>query len=383
MRLSVVLMNKKILFFVTEDWFFCSHFMDRAVAAIKAGYEVGVVTRIRNHGEMIKNNGIALHSLDMNRGGVNPFVELKVLIKLIDRYRRESPCIVHNVGLKPIIYGSLAARFAGIKTVVNAPVGMGYIFSSDHIKARLAKPVVVLLYRYLMSLGDANVIVENHDDFRLFLEKRFISQDKIKIIRGAGVNLEIFSPNEEPHGDLVILLPARMLIDKGVCEFVEAAKMLKMEGLNARFILAGNTDTDNPGSLSEITLTNWVREGYVEWWGFCENMPDVLGKVHVVCLPSYREGLPKALIEAAACGRAIVATDVPGCREVVEHNINGLLVKPKDSADLAKALRILIKNEKLRKSMGLASRKKAVKEFSITRVSCETLLLYDRIVGCI
>jgi len=366
-------MNRKfkLLYFVSEDWYFCSHRLPLAMAACEAGFEVVVVTRVYEHGEAIHRAGLRVIPFDMSRRGMNPLRELQVLARLIAIYRKEKPDLIHHVAMKPVIYGSLAACFFGTRHVVNAMAGMGWLFTSGNIKARLIKPLVRLLFRVLLS--PTRVIVQNPDDAALMAG---VGVESVHLIRGSGVNAAVFRPGPEPTGTPLVVLPARMLWDKGVGEFVEAAKQLKERGIIARFALVGEPDPENPATVSKAQLTAWHDEAEVEWWGQRDDMAQVYAQAHVVCLPSYREGLPKALLEAAACGLPIVATDVPGCREIVRNGNNGLLVPARDAPALAEALARLIADPDMRRRMGERGRALAVGEFSQEQVIAETLAVY-------
>lgn len=368
----------KLLYFVTEDWFFCSHFLDRAVAAQQAGFQVSVLTRVNKHGQTILDNGINLIPLEFERSKINPLREISLIKGLASLYRRERPDIVHHVALKPILYGSLAAKIAGIRAIVNAPVGMGYVFSSKQLKARLLKPLVLLAYRLLLNPFNSVAVFENPDDLTYFEKLGIVKYSRL--IRGAGVNTLQFGSSNEPNEVPVVLLAARMLWDKGVGEFVEAAKILQQQSISARFVLVGAPDKENPESINQSQLLEWQDSGIIEWWGQHEDMPQVFAQAHIVCLPSYREGLPKVLIEAAACGRPIVTTDVPGCREIVRHNENGLLVPAKDPQALAVALNYLLNDAELRESMGKRGRAMVEAEFSTEQVVEQTLQLYKELL---
>lgn len=361
----------KLLFFVTEDWYFCSHRLALAVAAREAGFGVVVVTRVREHGEVIRRVGLDLIPFEISRRGLNPFWELGALTRLTALYRREKPDLVHHVAMKPVLYGTLAARVAGVPHIVNALAGMGWLFTSANLMARLIKPLVRLAFRFL--LRQTSVIVQNPDDAALVAG---MGLGRTRLIRGSGVDTELFLPGIEPTGTPLVMLPARMLWDKGVGEFVEAARLLKARGVVACFALVGEPDPENPASVSEAQLAAWHAETAVEWWGQRTNMPQVFARAHIVCLPSYREGLPKALLEAAACGRPIVTTNVPGCREIVRDGDNGLLVPVCDAPALAEALARLIADPDMRRRMGERGRALVVGEFSQERVIVETLAVY-------
>jgi len=370
----------KILYFITEDWYFCSHRLPLALAARDAGYDVAVVTNVNEHADVIRRAGIRLIPFDLSRKGMNPASELAVLARLVALYRKEKPDIVHQVAMKPVLYGSLAARLSGVSRVVNALAGLGYIFTSDQPKARFLRPVIGSAFRGLLNSRRSRLILQNQDDRAKFIRKRFISEKRIRLIRGSGVDTAVFVPTPEPPGVPVVILPSRMLWDKGVREFVDAAGQLKKRGISARFVLVGDTDPHNPSAIPTEQLTAWHAEGAVEWWGRREDMPAVFEQSHIVCLPSYREGLPKVLLEAASCGRPIVTTDTPGCRDVVRQGENGLLVPVRGTAELADALQLLIEQPALRKKMGCKGREIVVSEFALEKVVAKTMNIYRELL---
>ena len=363
----------KLIYFVTEDWYFCSHRLSLAAAAKCAGYDVAVVTRVRNHGRQITEAGVRVIPLELERRGLNPLAEIRLIWQLWGIYRREAPDILHHVAIKPVVHGSIAAWLSDRKHVVNAVAGLGWIFVSTSLTARVVRRFVKAAIRSLLNRGI--VIVQNPDD-RDFLVAAGVDPARITIIPGSGVDTREFSPRPSPGGPPVVMLASRLLWDKGVGEFVEAARILRDSGVSARFVLVGDSDPANRAAIPPARLAQWQHEGHVELWGHRTDMADVLARSHIVCLPSYREGLPKVLIEAASAGRPIVATDVPGCREIVRHGTNGLLVPVKSVAPLAAALRRLIENPDLRLEMGLRGREIAVTEFSAERINAETLALY-------
>jgi glycosyltransferase involved in cell wall biosynthesis len=371
--------HPKLLFFVTEDWYFCSHRLPLAVAARKAGYDVTVVTRVDRHGDPIRSHGLKLIPIQLSRHSVNPLRDLALITRLYRIYRRVRPDIVHHVAMKPVLYGALAARLAGVSGVVNAMVGMGFIFSSQRLKARLLRPFVRVAFRVLLGGPGSRVIVQNPDDAQLLIRAARLNPDHVHLIRGSGVDLETFRSQPEPPGKPVIMLPSRLLWDKGVGEFAAAAKRLRTEGIDARFVLVGEPDPSNPAAVPEKQISEWVRDDIVEWWGHSQDMPTTLAQSHIVCLPSYREGLPKVLLEAAACGRPIVTTDAPGCREIVTDGENGLLVPVKAVSRLAEALKRLILDPALRRTFGTHCREVAATEFGIDGVTRNTLAVYQQL----
>lgn len=365
-----------LLFFVTEDWYFCSHRLPLALAALEAGYRVSLVARVSRHAELIRSHGIRLIPIELDRQGTNPLADLRLIFRLYRIYRRERPDIIHQVAMKPVLYGSLTARLARIPGVVNALGGMGFLFSSQTSKARLLRPLVKRALHLLLSGRHTQVILQNPDDLKLLCDGAGLDAGRAHLIRGAGVDLDHYRPVAEPPEPPIVMLPSRLLWDKGVAEFVAAARELKARGTAARFVLVGDPDPGNPAAVPEARINEWVAAGTVEWWGHRDNMAETLGSSHIVCLPSYREGLPKVLLEAAACGRPLVSTDAPGCREVARDGDNGLLVPVRDSAALAQALERLIDDAPLRAQYGKRSRQIAEEEFGIERVAQETLEVY-------
>jgi glycosyltransferase involved in cell wall biosynthesis len=374
-------MRKKILFLVTEDWYFWSHRLPLAREAQRSGYSVIVATRVQEHGQRILAEGFKLISIRMLRRNNNPFKELYSLFELIRIYRNERPGIVHHVAVKPVVYGSLAARFARVPRVVNAIAGMGYVFSSDTVKAKLLRPFIRFLLKILLNRSNSRTIFQNPDDQTMLIQAGIVRSELTKLIRGSGVDPQVYAPSSEPGGLITVVLASRMLWDKGIKEFVEAAGLLRSERVKARFALVGDTDGDNPAAVPTAQLEAWSRSGDVEWWGKRVNMPEVFAASHIVCLPSaYGEGIPKVLIEAASCGRPIVTTDSPGCREIVRNNENGFLVPIRDPRALAHALRRLIEDSSLRKQMGVRGRELVLNEFTVGKVVEETLSLYDSLL---
>lgn len=367
----------KLLYVITEDWFFASHFLDRAIAAKSRGFDVAVATRKQLDASRIELHGIRLIPVDFSRHGLNPIREVRTIRQLRRAIRSFEPDIVHNIALKPVVLGTLAARTCGVRNIVNAPVGMGYIYSSRDRKAKLLRPFIRQIFRLLLNPNGSRVIIENQDDFNSLVSSHFVRSADIALIKGAGVDTEVFSPSSEPSGSIVVSLIARMLKDKGVTEFVDAARLLKKTDLDVQFQLVGDVDPGNPTTLARTQLEQWAKDGIVSWNGHVDDIPAVMAASHIVCLPSYREGLPKSLIEALAAGRPVVATDVPGCREVVIHGHNGLLVGPRNALALADAIHKLVVDKDMRMRFGAAGRLRAEHEFSTTRINSQTMDVYS------
>ena len=372
---------KTIIYFVSEDWYFCSHRLPIARKALKDGFKVVVITKVSKHRDVIESEGFELAPIEIKRGGINLFSELKTISTLYSYYKQYNPDIVHHVAIKPVIYGTLVARLIGSIKIVNAMAGLGFIFISNKKRVRALRFVIHKLFRFLFDNKNGQLILQNKDDLDYFIKNKLVKKDQVSIIRGSGVDIKKFIPVEECIGIPIVMLASRMLWDKGVGEFVEAAKILKQEGVEARFVLVGKNDSENPASISNSQLNDWNELDTVEWWGDKTGMHKVLAQSSIVCLPSYREGLPKVLLEAASCGRAIIATDVPGCREIVHDGESGILVPLKDSNFLASAIKELINNPGKRKSMGKNGRILVKREFSEEIVVNRTMKVYQELLA--
>jgi glycosyltransferase involved in cell wall biosynthesis len=369
----------KLLFLVTEDWYFCSHRLTLASEAKRHGYDVVVATRVQKHREQILSAGLKLIPISMVRNGRNPWKEFLSICELVRIYNSERPDIVHHVAIKPVIYGALAARISKVPGVVNAIVGMGYVFSSRNWKARVLRPLIKCAMRALLDRPNVRVILQNPDDRSMMVNVGLVQFNRTELILGSGVDIQEYGPSPEPDGDTTVMMTSRMLWDKGVGEFVAAARSLKSAGVRAKFVLVGDSDIENPGTVSRDQLEAWKLERVVEWWGHRDDMPAVLSQSHIVCLPSYyREGVPKSLIEAASCGRPVVATDTPGCREIVRDGDNGILVPIRDSVALTAALKKLIDDPSLRCKMGSRGRDIVIERFSIDKVVADTMTIYEK-----
>lgn len=374
-------MKKKILFVVNDASFFLSHRLPIALAVKQAGFTVQIATPSDAKGEAIfRQYGFSFAPISLRRKGRNPFSECILLWQLWRLYRKIQPDIVHHVTIKPVIYGGIIARLARVPAVVSSVSGLGYLFIRGGVRARWMRGLVNSLYWLAFGHPNQRVVFQNPDDFKMFVEAGIISKQDGILISGSGVDLNLFVAAAEPQDKEVrIVLVSRMLRDKGVIEFVDAIRILHAQNLPVEGVLVGDSDIGNPASIDDKTLASWHKSGVITWLGQRDDIADIMQQAHVVCLPSYREGLPKVLIEAAACGRPIITTDVPGCRETVEQGVNGLLVTVKNVDELAAAMSVLVKDASLRKRMGQESRDKAEKEFGIEQVVAKTLSIYEEL----
>jgi len=379
------MIKKKIIINLTEDWFFVSHFLSRALEAKKAGYEVYISCNEENSRKYIEDNGIGFFHLPLDRRGINPIYEFYVLINYLYIFNKVKPDIVHNVGPKPIIYGSIVAKLLKIKSVINAPIGMGFVFTSSSMKAKFLKTILILLFKFTLNKHHGRnqrnrVIFENSDDMHFFINSKIVKINEAILIRGAGVEIDEQLIKEKRENEIpTISLVARMLKDKGIYEFVEAAKTLHEKKIKCRFLLVGDIDKKNPTSLKQSTLEEWHDKKTIEWLGWVKDVKAVLLETDILCLPSYREGLPKSLLEGAAIGLPLVTTNTVGCREVVLEGVNGYLVPIKESKKLSLAIQKLIEDKELRVKMGKESLRIAKSEFSSEIINAQTLAIYDEL----
>ncbi len=372
----------RILFVVNQDWFFLSHRLPLARAAQGAGAEVVVVAGDSGKGAAIKAVGFEFLPMPISRKGLNPVEELRTFRFLRRTYRRLQPDLVHHVTIKPVLYGGIASRLVGGMAVVNAVSGLGYAFTSSDVRARALRPILRILYRLALAHPRSRTILQNPEDLSDLVNIGVVGKDRATLIRGSGVDCSRFQPVPEPEGRPIVMLASRMLWDKGVREFVDAARLITAEDQIPRFVLVGEPDFGNPSAIPVAQMQAWSREGAVEWWGQRDDMPAVLAQASVVVLPTmYGEGVPKILLEAGAVGRPIVATDVRGCREIVRTGVNGLLVAPGNGAELARAIKALLASRDLRVQFGRAGRAIAVAEFAEDLVVRKTLDVYRDLLG--
>lgn len=374
----------KFVLYANTDWYLYNFRLSTAQELVAHGHEVVMLSPPGEFGDRFAAHGLRWIKLDMDRASLNPMRELLTVRRLAQVLKAERPDVLHNFTVKCAIYGALAARTAKVPAVINAVAGMGYVFTSDRALARALRPVVKLLMRGTLGGSRSRLILQNPDDADAFVSARLVPPDQIRVIRSSGVNISRFTPvprSVEPK-PLRVVLAARLLWEKGIGEFVEAARMLKQEGRTIECLLAGMPDPGNPRSVRHEQVDAWVEEGSVRWLGHVEDMPALLRSVDVMALPSYyREGVPKSLIEAAACGLALVTTDMAGCREVVSsHGVDGLHVEPRNAHSLAAALRDLDDDRVLLARLGDQAREKALAEFDERSVIARTIAVYDELL---
>jgi glycosyltransferase involved in cell wall biosynthesis len=372
--------DQRLLIVVNTSDFFLSHRLPIAIAAKKAGYDVHVASAISDSIKEIQSRGLVHHALPITRSGKNPFKEIKTIYEMWRLMRNLRPKIVHLITVKPVVYGGIAARMARVPSVIAAVSGLGTVFMAKGGINRVIRLFVKVLYRISLGHKNIRVIFQNPCDREALLGLGVLNSENTLMIRGSGVALEDYSYQPEALGRPVVVFASRLLIDKGVREFVEAARQLHTRGVKALFWIIGSPDPGNPSTIQDDEVMDWRQEGDVQLLGFRRDIPRLFEKANIVVLPSYYgEGLPKVLIEAAACGRAVVTTDRPGCRHAIEPGRTGLLVPARDPVALSYAIEKLILDTDLRQRMGRAGRELAEREFGIEKVVNAHLKAYHEV----
>jgi len=365
----------RLLFLISNGPFFLSHRLPIAQAAKEAGFEVTVACPQDDSTKAIRAHGFDHVPFTMRRRGATPFSELTTLVGIARAILKVRPNVIHFVTSKPIIYGGLVARLLGI-AAVSSISGLGYVFIGKGFKLAAMRALVILGYRFALSRRRSIAIFQNHSDLGLFQHLGILKRGSFRLIPGSGVDLDAIRPAPLPDGPTVVALPARLLRDKGVEEFVEAARILRSEGVACVFRLIGDPDPGNPTSVSAEELFAWQTEGVVEYRPYTRDIGGELAQCHIVALPSYREGFPKTLIDAAAAGRACATSDVPGCRDAIIPGETGILFPARDGKAMAEAIRPLIFSRQRQASMGLAARAHAEAHFAIVEVVRQNLAIY-------
>lgn len=373
--------KKKIFIVVNVDWFFLSHRLPVALAAQKAGWDVTIVTADTGKLKDIEAEGLKTINLPMSRSGMNIKDELGTMWFLYNLYKREKPDVVHHVGMKAILWGTLAAKFARTKGVVNAVSGLGGFFAEDNDS--ILSKVMPKVLKFSHGMKNLLVIFQNKEDRAMYVKKGIIKDSQARFIKGSGVNLKDFCYTPDPDANTVkIILTARMIVEKGVFLLVEAAEILRKEYEGkVEFWIVGGLD-DHPGAITNEQLEVACDNKYIKWLGYRKDIKELLQQSNIVAFPSYyMEGLPKSLIEATAIGRPIITTNSIGCKDVVDDGLNGYLIPIKDVDALVEKLKVLIENKELRQTMGEAAREKAEREFSLDMVVEKHLQIYNELIN--
>ena len=373
--------KKTLLIFVSHASFFISHRLELALLARERGYDVKIALgELDIDLKILKDKKIDFFYVPIYRGSINPLKDLISFFKIWKLFKKINPDIVHLVTIKPYLYGGIIARFTNVPSVVSAISGLGSLFIDKSLKNRLLRLFFYPFYKFAFNHFNQTIIFQNNDDVKLLNDWGVLKMHKVKILKGSGTDIEKFLQIEEPNGlPPVVCFAARLLKDKGIYEFISAAEILKKRSIKARFLIAGDLDIKNPTSLNLNDLNDLKKNRNIEILGYTKDIEKLFSKVNIICLPSYREGFPKTLIEAAAAGRAVITSDVPGCRDAIIPNQTGMLVPPKDSKKLADAIEYLIKNPQIRIAMGKAGRELAKKEFQVQKIIEGHLEIYKNL----
>lgn len=368
----------KIIFFANTDWYLYHFRLGLARSFREQGAEVVMISPPGDYGARIAAKGFRWLPLPMNRRSLNPFREIRLLHYIYSIYKKEQPDVIHNFTIKSVIYGALAGQAAGIHNRIQAVTGLGHIFISQSFRARLLRPLVKGLLRLALRGKGSRLILQNPDDRSLFLQYKLIEQERIHLIRGSGVDTGRFTPVQRVRkGKFRILLAARLLWEKGIREYVNAAELLAYRSDELEFLLAGAADPGNPGAVPGQDTKGWQESGLLTVLGHVENMQQLMAEVDVMVLPScYGEGIPRSLLEAASMALPVITTDAPGCREIVENEKNGFLVSMRDAAALAEKIEYLLDHPETCLRFGKAGREKVCKEFAQEIVFRQTWKVY-------
>jgi glycosyltransferase involved in cell wall biosynthesis len=372
----------KLLFVFPLAVNFTLHWVDRVKAIAAAGADVHVAVPDSTDLDDLELESITLHRLNAPRDSRRFLYDISMLREIPRVIRKVKPDILHAATTRPVLYGGVFGRLFGVPSVVLSVTGLGYLFIGKTMGVRVLRFLSTFVYRFALLQKKAITIFENPDDRDDFVNRRFVREEQTAVLIGGGIDLSKYVHALEPETKSpLVIVAGRLLKDKGIVEFVEAAKTLKLRGVQARFALVGDVDPGNPATLDVSTIEKWVEDGHVEWWGWQDDMIDVYRRSNLVCLPSYREGAPRTILEAAATGRACVATDVPGCRDVVVDGVTGRLVPAQTVAPLADALQLLVEDANLRREMGTSARRYAEQEFSNEKRIVDLKRVYEKLLG--
>lgn len=367
---------KKIILFSNDDAHFYNHLFPIALEAKKQGYNIKIMTNVLSHKDKIEKHGFTIIPVKIKRGSLNPFIELVLLFKIIKVILEERPDILHNFTIKPIIYGTIAGFLCKTPKIINNFLGMGYLFINNSFLTKIIRSLLAKILSIIGKYKDMIFIAQNEDDRKLLIDLNIAKKDRIINQCSVGIDTKQFSQLPEKDGPIIFTLVARMLIDKGVNEFIDAAKLLYKKGINAEFWLVGSPDVQNASSIDEKILEEYHKQGFIKYLGHQKDIQKIWEDSHVAVLPSYREGLSRSLLEAAGYGRAIITTDAPGGRELVDNNINGLLVPIKDSQSLANAMEHLAKDAKFRHILARNIRNDVFNNYDSNFIAKKVVALY-------
>ncbi len=372
-------MSKKLLYIANVDWFFISHRLNLAQEAASKGYEVHIATQITTHYENLLDKGFHIHRLSYKRSKTLLSItkEMYSFLQIVKLYSSLKPDIVHLISLKPALYGGLLSIFFKKPKIFLSITGTGFLFNSSGFFEKFIESVVIYLFSKIFKQKHVKAIFQNNENINYFKERGVNFYSSPYLIGGSGVDLRKFVDSVEPSNRFTVMMISRLLKDKGVYEFIEASKILSSKQIDVRMILVGEID-ENPMSITRKEVEKWVKDETIEWWGHRNDINEVMTNSNVICLPSHHEGFPKVLMEAAASARAVITTDIPGCRDAIIQDVTGILVKKYSSTEIANAISFLKDNEKIRKKMGLEGRKLAERKFDIDLITKKHFEIYQK-----
>lgn len=372
-------MKKKIIFLVNTDSFLVSHRLPIADKMLKSGYEVHIATEFSKYKDMLIKKGFKVHNINFNRNSMNLLRSLFVLFQIIHLIFKLKPDILHLISLKPIIFGGLVTFIFPIKLLVFSITGLGSMFIENSFFYKIRLFFFTFLYRIVFLNSNLKVILQNNDDLKYLASKAKLNKNKVVMIKGSGVNLNDYKPSKIPKKFPIILMASRLIKDKGVVEFIKAAKYLKKKKFKGEFYLVGDVDFNNPSAVSKNLISLNHKKKILRYFKYRIDISKFIKKSTIVVLPSYREGFPKILMEAAACGRPIITTNVPGCKDAIINNKTGILVPPKNYKALGDAINKLSQDKKKIEKFASEARKYAIANFSIKDVISKHILIYKKL----
>lgn len=371
---------KKVFLTANTDWYLYRFRLSLAGELQRLGFEPVFVSPPGVYVSRIQSEGYRWLPWYIERRGLSPWKEIYTIAQFYAILNREKPDLIHNHTIKPVFYGSLTAQLKGYKNVINAITGRGYLFINPPFSVRVLRNMVLPLYRVATDNASFLTLFENESDLDFFTAQKMFLHTRKAVIQGVGVDTDLFCPQPEEETSPIVAYVGRLLWDKGVGDFVKSAEILKNKS-DIRFVLIGNPDPGNPSSIPQHVIRDWVEKGAVEWWGWQEDMPDIYRQCHIIVMPSHSEGLSTTILEAMSCGRAVIATDVPGCRDLVHHRQTGLLIQPGNPQELAAAIQLLVEDPGLRRSLAAAGRQMILENYSVQHINQLTLGIYRQVFG--
>lgn len=375
----------RVLLVANTSWYLYNFRLPLITELIACGYEVHCLSPADQYTPLLKKAGVTHHLWKVHRRSMNPVLEFKAIADLYYHYISLRPDLVHHFTIKACLYGTIAAKGSGVYRVINAITGLGQVFLGTRRRSRLLRRGLKPLYSAVFNARRSTVIFQNADDQEHLIQLGITDGERARLIRGSGVDINFFIPQDQPpglyHAPLRVLFPSRLLLEKGVSELLQACRALWADGISLDLLIAGSIDHGNRSTLSAAEFASLQSDQRIKCLGHVSDMRSLYASCDIVVLPSWREGLSRALIEAASMERPIITTDVPGCRDVVDHGLTGLLVPPRDPRSLELAFRLFIENPNLARRCGTQARSKVTAEFQVSHINKTTLEQYHQLLA--